>query len=95
MHPAWLAHDNLTPKRRENEDPKTSPHLRATAPDRLDALAALLSRADVAKLSPATQLAAVTALKILSRVSGPAPDCCVAMPGRVEAWQRIHSNCIP
>lgn len=54
---------------RENEDPKTSPHLRATAPDRLDALAALLSRADVAKLSPATQLAAATALKILSRVS--------------------------
>ncbi|KAI7839478.1 hypothetical protein COHA_006745 [Chlorella ohadii] len=52
---------------RENEDPKTSPHLRATAPDRLDALAALLSRADVAKLSPATQLAAATALKILSR----------------------------
>lgn len=53
--------------RRENEDPKASPHLRATAPDRLDALAALLSRADVAELSPATQLAAVTAAKILCR----------------------------
>ncbi|PRW58507.1 ARM repeat-containing [Chlorella sorokiniana] len=52
---------------RENEDPKASPHLRASAPDRLDALAALLGRADVAKLSPATQLAAVASMKILCR----------------------------
>lgn len=36
--------------------------------DRLDPLAALLARADVAKLSPPTRLAAVKALKILARV---------------------------
>lgn len=56
--------------RRENEDPRTSPHLRAPASsDRLDSLAALLARADLARPFSATRtrLLAVKALKILAR----------------------------
>lgn len=34
---------------RENEDPRSSPHLRATSADRLDALVALLARGDLAR----------------------------------------------
>ncbi|PSC76289.1 ARM repeat-containing [Micractinium conductrix] len=51
----------------ENEDPRTSPHLRATAPDRLEPLVALLARADVARGAPAARVLALKALKILAR----------------------------
>lgn len=51
----------------ENDCPRDSPHLRATGPDRLDPLAALLARPDVAAASPAARLLALRALKILAR----------------------------
>lgn len=54
-------------RRRENEDPRASPHLRATAPDRLDALVALLPRGDVARHCPQARLLVLRAVKILAR----------------------------
>ena len=50
-----------------NEDPRSSPHLRATAPDRLEPLAALLARPDVAHRPGDTRLLALRALKVLAR----------------------------
>ncbi|KAL4431164.1 hypothetical protein ABPG75_006420 [Micractinium tetrahymenae] len=54
----------LTAFVQQNLDPACSPHLRASAPDRLDSLAALLSRKDI---PPAVRLLALQALKILAR----------------------------
>ena len=50
-----------------NEDPRSSPHLRATAPDRLEPLAALLARPDVAHRPGDTRLLSLRALKVLAR----------------------------
>ena len=52
---------------RENEDPRASPHLRAAAPDRLDALVALLGRADLARRCPDLRQLVLKATKILAR----------------------------
>lgn len=51
----------------ENDDPRASPHLRATGADRLEHVAALLARADVTSSSPTTSLLLLKAIKILAR----------------------------
>lgn len=49
-----------------NDNPATSPHLKATTPDRVEALVGLLGRPEVQRSSDATILA-LKALKILAR----------------------------